>query len=126
MEIVDYQKEPEKHGPKTGEILEKERVHPVILDAIRAHNEKCGSTRETRMEKAIYAVDPLTGLIVAATLVLPSRKLGDLKIKSVLKRFKEKSFARGARRDVISSCRDFGLELKDFIKIGLVAMQKIS
>lgn len=126
MEIVDYKAEPQRHGPETCKILEKEGVHSVILSAIKAHNEKCGSERTNLMEKAIYAVDPLTGLIVASCLVLPLKKLSDLKTKSVLKRFKEKSFARGARRDVIASCRSFGLELSEFVEIGLKAMQDIS
>jgi len=126
MEIVDYTKNPEKHGPTTCKILEKQGVHPTVLAAIRAHNDQCDSVRETRLQKAIYAVDPLTGLIVASCLVLPSRKLSDLKHGSVLKRFKEKSFARGARREVIASCRDIGVSLEEFVEIGLKAMQGIA
>ncbi|MFA4880475.1 MAG: lysine--tRNA ligase [Candidatus Doudnabacteria bacterium] len=126
MEMFDYRETPEKHGPTTAGILEQEGVHPVILAGIKAHNDQCGAPRKTLMEKAIYAVDPLTGLIVAATLVLPSKKLSDLSAQSVLKRFKEKSFAQGARREVIASCESFGLVLEEFIQIGLRAMQDIS
>ncbi len=126
MEVIDYTKNPEKHGPTTCKILKEEGVDPALLAAILAHNDQCGSVRETRLQKAIYAIDPLTGLIVASCLVLPSRKLSDLKPGSILKRFKEKSFARGARREVIASCREFGLELDQFVEIGLKAMQGIA
>jgi predicted hydrolase (HD superfamily) len=79
------------------------------------------------MEKALFVVDPLTGLIVAATLVLPSKKIADLTSESVLNRFKEKAFARGANRDIIRKCEEYlDLKLEDFVKIGLESMQKIS
>jgi len=68
----------------------------------------------------------LTGLIVAATLVLPSRKITDLTPENVLNRFKEKSFAKGVNRQIIASCLEIGLSLEDFVKIGLEAMQKIA
>jgi len=126
LEMFDYRKMPEKHGPTTAGILEKEGVHPIILAGIKAHNEKCGMGRQTLMEKAIYAVDPLTGLIVAAALVLPSKKLSDLSAQSVLKRFKEKSFAAGVRREAIKSCEEFNLSLEEFVKVGLGAMQSIA
>ncbi len=126
MEIVDYQKNPEKHGPTSSKILEKKGVNPIICAAVEAHNDKCGAKRETLMEKAIYAVDPLTGLIVAATLVLPSKNLADLSSASVLKRFREKSFAAGVRREVVQSCEEFGLSLEEFVKVGLEAMQSIA
>jgi len=126
MEIVDYRKNPEKQGIVGAEILEKMGVNKVITEAIKAHNEATGKIRETRIEKAIFCTDPLTGLIVAATLVLPSKKLADLTIENVLNRFKEKSFAKGANREIIRSSAEIGLSLEDFVKIGLEAMQKIS
>jgi len=126
MEIVDYRKNPEKQGIVGAEMLEKMGVNKVITEAIKAHNEATGKIRETRIEKAIFCTDPLTGLIVAATLVLPSKKLADLTIENVLNRFKEKSFAKGANREIIRSSAEIGLSLEDFVKIGLEAMQKIS
>jgi len=78
------------------------------------------------MAKALFCVDPLTGLIVASALVVPSRKIKDLELASVLKKFKEKSFAKGAKRENILLCeQDLGLKLEDFLKIALLAMQKI-
>ena len=70
--------------------------------------------------------DPFTGLIVAATLVLPSKKIKDLTVENVLNRFKEKSFARGADRQIIIKCEELlDLKLEDFVKTGLEAMQGI-
>ncbi len=126
MEIVDYRLNPEKQGVVGAEMLEKMGVDRVITEAIKAHNEATGKQRESLIEKAIFCTDPLTGLIVAATLVLPSKKLADLTPQSVLNRFKEKSFARGANREIIASCPEINLTLEEFIKIGLTAMQAIS
>jgi len=126
MEINDYQQNPEKHGLVAAEILEKAGVAKEIIEGTKAHNPATGKVRESKLEKAIYSVDPLTGLIVAATLVLPNKKLADLTPESVLRRFKEKAFARGADRDKIAACSEIGLSLEEFIKIGLEAMQGIS
>jgi len=79
------------------------------------------------MEKALFVIDPLTGLIVAATLVLPSKKIADLTVENVLNRFKEKAFARGANREIIKLSEELiGLKLEEFVKIGLGALQAIS
>lgn len=126
MEIVDYQKEPQKQGEIGAQMLEKLGVAKIICDAARAHNEATGKSRDNLIEKAIYAADPLTGLIVASVLVLPSKKLLDLNYQSVLKRIKEKSFARGASREAIKSCSEFGLALDEFVSLGLKAMQEIA
>ncbi len=126
MEIVDYRINPEKQGQVAAEMLRGMGVNSEITEAIRAHNPATGKVAETLIEKAIFATDPLTGLIVASTLVLPSKKLTDLTAASVLKRYKEKSFAKGARREDIAACDKVGLLLEEFVEIGLKAMQKIS
>jgi hypothetical protein len=126
MEIVDYRTNPEKQGAVAAEMLEKMGVDTVITNAVRAHNEATGKSRDTLIEKTIYAVDPLTGLIVAATLVLPSKKMADVTPENVLNRFKEKSFAKGARREAIATCTEINLTLEEFVKIGLEAMQGIA
>lgn len=126
MEIVDWKTHPEQQGAVGANMLEKMGMDTIITNAIRAHNEATGKTRDTLIEKAIFAVDCLTGLIVASTLVLPSKKLADLTPENVLNRFKEKSFARGARREAIASCFEINLSLEEFVKIGLEAMQGIS
>jgi len=126
MELVDYIKEPEKHGLKTVEMLKEKGIDNVILEAIKAHNSATGKIAETKLEKAIYCADPLTGLIVATTLVLPSKKLADVGVNNVLNRFKEKSFAKGADREIIASCSEIDLSLEKFLEIGLKAMKKIN
>ena len=98
----------------------------AMAQAILKHNEAHGLNPETSMEKALVCADPLTGLITAAALVRPEKKLASLEASSVSKRFKEKSFAAGAGREQIAKCSELGLELDDFIGLGLEAMQGIS
>jgi putative nucleotidyltransferase with HDIG domain len=97
-----------------------------MAHAILCHNEAHGVPRETKLDKALFCADPLTGLITAAALVCPDKKLAGLEAKSVLKRFKEKSFAAGAGREQISQCSELGLELDGFVELGLQAMQEIA
>jgi predicted hydrolase (HD superfamily) len=81
---------------------------------------------ETMLDKALFCADPLTGLITAAALVRPDKKLEGVEAKSVRKRFKEKSFAAGANRDQIARCSEVGLEIDEFIELGLKAMQGVA
>jgi len=112
---------------KLGADLAKELgASEAMAHAILCHNEAHGVPRETKLDKALFCVDPLTGLITAAALVRPNKKLAGLEAKSVLKRFKEKSFAAGASREQISLCSEIGLELGEFVELGLKAMQEIS
>ena len=117
---------PEKHGLL---LFEKEQNIPDdITHAIKAHNyEYTKVMPESKMDWSIYCVDQLTGLIVAAALVRPDKKLASLTPDSILKRMNEKSFAKGARREPILLCEEkLGIPLKEFIKITLSAMQSIS
>jgi len=126
---IDYEEtknDPNKHSLIGAEMLEKLGLDREICEAVKTHNEAHGIPPASLMAKALYSVDPLTGLIVAAALVLPSKKLADLTVENVLNRFKEKAFARGANREIIKKCEDINLSLEEFIKIGLEAMQNIS
>ena len=78
------------------------------------------------MDLALHAVDPLTGLIVAAALMHPSKKIENVEVGFVMKRFKEKRFAAGADRDQIKKCDGLGLSLEEFVEISLRGMQRIS
>jgi putative nucleotidyltransferase with HDIG domain len=98
----------------------------AMAHAILCHNQAHGIPLETRLDKALYCADPLTGLITAAALVRPDKKLAGVEAKSVGKRFKEKSFAAGANREQIAKCSDLGLELDEFLVLGLEAMKKIA
>jgi hypothetical protein len=127
---IDYEEtknDSDRHSIIGAEMLEKLGIEKEVVEAVKTHNEAHGTAPETKMAKAIFCVDPLTGLIVASVLVLPSKKIVDLTAENVLNRFKEKSFARGANREIISKCQDLlGLSLEEFTKIGLEAMKKIS
>ncbi len=98
----------------------------AMVHAILCHNETHGVPPETNLDKALFCVDPLTGLITAAALVRPDKKLAGLEAKSVKKRFKEKGFAAGANRQHIAKCSEIGIELDEFIELGVAAMQGIA
>ena len=112
-----------RHGLVTAEILEGLGVDGQIIDAVKAHPGH--QEAKTNLDKALYAVDPLTGLIVAAALMHPSKKLRGVDVQFVLNRFKEKRFAAGANREQIKSCERLGLSLAFFVQLALEAMQSI-
>jgi len=125
---IDYEltkDNPQQHSVIGAEMLEKLGVDKEICKAVKTHNEMHGLKPESLIAKTLLPVDPLTGLIVASVLVLPSKKIVDLTAENVLNRFKEKGFAKGAKREIISKCVDAGLNLEEFVKIGLGAMKKI-
>jgi predicted hydrolase (HD superfamily) len=79
------------------------------------------------MDWSIFCADSLTGLIVACALILPTKKLSDVTVEFVFKKFKQASFAGGTRRDEIALCQEkLGLPLEEFVKIALTSMQSIS
>jgi len=98
----------------------------AMAHAILCHNETHGIPLETKLDKALFCADPLTGLIIAAALVRPDKKLAGVELKSLKKKFKEKSFAAGAKRDQIARCTELGLELDEFLGLGLEAMKGIA
>ncbi len=117
----------DEHGLKGAEILKEEGIEDEdILNSIRRHPGHKGYEPQTRMDWALYSSDPLTGLIVAATLMHPSKRLKEVDVRFVKKRFKEKRFAAGANRDQIRQCEKLGLELDEFIEICLKSMQGVS
>ena len=126
---LDIESQPDlaTHTSETVQILGSLGVDAEIIDAIRMHNEKAhGETRQTRFHHALAAGETITGLVTAAALVYPDKKLNSVKPKSVRKRFKEKAFARGADREIIKECEKLGIEVNEFCDLALSAMQKIS
>jgi len=127
---IDYEQtkdDPQKHSLVGAEMLKNLDLSEDICQAVKVHNEAHGIKPETLMAKSLFVADPLTGLIIAATLVLPSKKIIDLTVENVLNRFKEKGFARSANREIIKQCETIlNLPLANFVKIVLEAMQKIN
>jgi putative nucleotidyltransferase with HDIG domain len=114
------------HSRLGADLVREMGVTEEIAHAILCHNEAHGIPTETLLDKALFCADPLTGLITAGALVMPDKKLASLKPKSVRKRFKEKSFASGANREQIAKCSELGIELDDFIELGVAAMQEVA
>ena len=114
------------HSTLGADLVRELGASEAMAHAILCHNETHGIPAETRLDKALYCADPLTGLIIAAALVRPDKKLAGVEARSVRKRFKEKSFAAGADREQISQCTELGLELDDFLEKGLEAMKEIA
>ena len=116
----------EEHPIKGSQIL-KERGYPEeILRAILSHADYTGVTRESLMEKTLFAVDELTGFITACALVQPSKKLADVKVDSVKKKFKKKEFARQVNRDdMLKGAEELGVNLDEHIEFVINAMRGI-
>jgi putative nucleotidyltransferase with HDIG domain len=126
---IDYEKTeatPEKHSLLAEEIL-KGIVPDEIIKSIKTHNFKyTGITPENRMEKALIASDAISGLLVACALVMPSKKLADVKVETVAKKFKDKDFARGAERERILICEEIGIPREKFFEIALNGLKSIA
>jgi len=123
---IDYEKIGdawEKHGVLAGEIL-KGLVSDDVLRAIKSHNfERTGVLPESRMEKALICCDAISGLLVACALVMPSKKVAEVKAKTVKKKFKDKDFARGADRERILFCEKIGVPKEKFFEIALEGLR---
>jgi uncharacterized protein len=123
---LDYEiteKSPDLHTVEAVKILREKSLDEAVIQAIQAHAGRVPC--RTPMDWAIFSVDPLTGLIIAATLMHPDKKLKSIDLEFVKRRYKEKSFARGARREDIEKCSELGLSLDEFISLAIAAMQGI-
>jgi putative nucleotidyltransferase with HDIG domain len=123
---LDYEiteKSPDLHTVEAAKILREKSLDEAVIQAIQAHAGRVPC--RTPMDWAIFSVDPLTGLIIAATLMHPDKKLKSIDLEFVKRRYKEKSFARGARREDIEKCSELGLSLDEFISLAIAAMQGI-
>ncbi|WP_331775798.1 HD domain-containing protein [Sulfurospirillum sp. 1612] len=123
---LDYEQFPDEHCYKTQEIMTPLGYSDEIIRAIMSHAYGMCTDIEplSPMEKTLYAVDELTGLITACALVRPSKSVMDLEVKSVKKKFKQKSFAAGASREVITKGAEMlDMELGDLIQEVILAMR---
>ncbi len=116
-----------RHALVTEQALKDRGVDPAIGDAIKHHNaENLGLTRSEPIHFALTAAETMTGMLVAAALVNPEKKIAVLKVKSVKKRMKAKEFARSVNRDHIMLCEQLGMSLDEFIELSVNAMAGIS
>lgn len=123
---IDYEETNDdfsKHGLVSAEMVE-DVLPEEGLRAIRAHNEMTGVEAKTTMEVSLFSADALSGMIVAGALVRPT-KLDGMKAKSITRRMKDKSFARNISRENIIRCEELGIQLNEFLSMGIEAMQSV-
>ncbi len=118
---------PEQH-PQFGADILRERGYPeVIVRAVLSHGNHTGVPRESIMEKALFAVDELSGFITAVTLVRPSKSLSDTDSRAVRKKMKDKAFARNINRDdLIQGAQDLGVDLDELIEFVVESLKPVA
>ena len=122
----DYDQFPDEHPYSGARILREKGYAEEIVNAILAHGET-GTPRDTKMAQALYAVDELTGLIVAVALVRPTKDIRDVKVSSVRKKWKDKSFAAAVDRErVEQAAQNLGVDVWDHVEVVLGAMQGVA
>ncbi|MGI6605400.1 MAG: hydrolase [Firmicutes bacterium] len=126
---LDYEQYPEEHCQKVRELLEKEDWPADYIHAVVSHGwGLCADVEpEHRMEKVLYAIDELTGLITATVYMRPNKSILDLEVKSVKKKFKSKGFAAGVNREVIQKGAEMlGMDLDYLIQETIKGMKKVA
>lgn len=126
---LDYEKYPEQHCRKTEEILRQRGWPEDLIRAVISHGWGiCTEVKpETEMEKVLYAIDELTGLVVTTALVRPSKSVMDMKAKSVKKKWKDKRFAAGVNRDIIENgAKMLDVELNELITDTIMGMREVA
>ena len=125
----DYEKYPslDDHPYKGSEILKERGVPEEIRRAILSHADYTGVTRDSHLEKALFACDELAGFITATALVKPNRSLFEVDARSVRKRMKDKAFARSVKReDIIDGATGLGVDLDEHITFCIEAMKSVA
>ena len=129
MHDLDYERFPEQHCEKSREILQERGWPKEYIRAIVSHGWGICSDVEpqTEMEKTLYTVDELTGLITAVAIIRPSKSVIDLEAKSVMKKWKDKSFAAGVNRPLIEKgTAMLGVELRDLVTDVILGMREVA
>lgn len=124
---LDFEQYPEQHCVKEQEIMREENIDESIIHAAASHGYLLcvDIAPEHEMEKVLYAVDELSGLIGAAALMRPSKSVADMELKSVKKKYKDKKFAAGCSREVIErGAQMLGITLDELLQQTLTAMQQ--
>jgi len=129
MHDLDYERFPEQHCRKSREILAEQGWPEEYIRAIVSHGWGICSDVEpkTSMEKTLYAIDELTGLVTAVAIIRPSKSVADLEAKSVMKKWKDKSFAAGVNRSIIETGTVMlGMELSDVVTDVIMGMRQVA
>ena len=124
---IDYEEtsaDPARHGLEGAQLLEKMGLAEPLVRAVKVHSGHLPPL--SKLDWALFATDPLTGLIVASALMHPEKKLNALDVDFIVRRFKEKRFAAGANREQIAACKNLGLQLEEFMQICLEGMQGVA
>ncbi|UCG53737.1 MAG: HDIG domain-containing protein [Candidatus Latescibacterota bacterium] len=125
----DYEKHPtpEEHPSKGAEILRSLDYDEALVKAVLSHARHTSVPRDTKLERTLFAVDELCGLITAVALVRPSKRLEDVRVKSVKKKLKDRAFARAVNReDILEGPEALGIDLDAHIDHVITAMRGIS
>lgn len=118
--------EPQRHSLIAEKMLTEKGLEPEIVSAIKIHNYLHGITPQTLLEKALYCSEMMTGFVVAVALVQPSKKLADVTVEKIMKKYKEKSFGAGAKREIMDLAPEYlGISVQELAQITLKAMQDI-
>jgi len=126
---LDYERYPEQHCKKVQEILEEQGWPEEYIRAIVSHGWGiCSDIEpETSLEKTLYAIDELTGLVTAVAIIRPSKSVADLEAKSVMKKWKDKAFAAGVNRSIIEQgVAMLGVELGDLVTDVIMGMRQVA
>lgn len=126
---LDYQQFPDQHCSKTAEILQTHNWPEEYIRAVVSHGWGICSDvpPQEKMEKVLYAVDELTGLVAATALVRPSRSVLDMEPKSIKKKWKDKSFAAGVNREIIQKGAEMlGMELSELFRETIAGMREVA
>ena len=126
---LDYEQFPDQHCSKTAEILTEQGWPEDYIHAVTSHGWGiCSNVEpEHEMEKFLFAVDELTGLIAATALVRPSKSVMDMKVKSVKKKWKDKAFAAGVDRNIIQKGAEMlGVEVEELINDAIAGMREVA
>lgn len=121
----DYEKYPEQHPYKGAELLRELNFDEEFITTVLSHADYTGVARNTLVAKTLFACDELAGFITAVTYVRPSRSLDEVEVKSVLKKMKDKAFAKGVNRDdIINGAKELGVDLNEHIRFCIDAMKR--
>lgn len=121
----DYEKYPEQHPYKGAELLRELNFDEEFITTVLSHADYTGVARNTLVAKTLFACDELAGFITAVTYVRPSRSLDEVEVKSVLKKMKDKAFAKAVNRDdIINGAKELGVDLNEHIRFCIDAMKR--